>query len=432
VSRRIFGAILGVAVLAVAAFGVPLAVAIEQAVRGQATSRLAVEAARAGADVPADFVTSQDLVDLPASTDGSRLALYDPAGRRRAGDGPERSDAIVRRALGGEVASGVSGDALVVAVPLTENGHVYGGVRGALPEDGVEAPVRWLWTAMAVLGLVTIALAAVVGRWLAGRLGRPVAGLADSAARLGDGDFSIHAGRSGVRELDAAAAAIETTAERLGSALARERAFSSHASHQLRTPITALRVGLETAQLTPNADPGQAIAKALEQVDRLETTVEDLLLLARDRPVAREPLAVQPLLDEVEHAWRGRLAADARPLRVRTEADLPPVRASAPAVRQVLNVLLDNALKHGRGAVEVHARAAGSGVVIEVQDEGPGIAGDPEAVFHARARGAPNGGIGLTLARSLAEVEGGRLLLHAPGPRPTFSLVLPGAGREAG
>jgi signal transduction histidine kinase len=427
VSRRIFAAIMGVAVLAVVVFGVPLAVAIEQAYRGQAVSRLVTEATRAGAAVPVDFATGSDPAELVAPPDGSTLTLYDAAGSRRAGSGPAHPDKIARRALAGDVANGVTSDAIVVAVPLTSNEQVYGTVRASLPQDAVETPVHALWTAMGLLGLATVALAAVVGRWLAGRLVRPVASLAGAAARLGDGDFSVRAGRSGVHELDAAARSIESTAERLGQALARERAFSSHASHQLRTPLTALRIGLEAAQLAPDADLERAISEALDQVDRLGATIEDLLLLARDRPTPRDPLPVETMLDEIEHAWRGRLAADSRPFRVRAEPDLPDVRAAAPAVRQVLNVLLDNALRHGRGAVDVRARPAASGIAIEVTDEGPGIDGDPETVFRRQDREGAGGGIGLALARSLAEVEGGRLLLRSPGPNPTFSLVLPGA-----
>jgi signal transduction histidine kinase len=107
------------------------------------------------------------------------------------------------------------------------------------------------------------------------------------------------------------------------------------------------------------------------------------------------------------------------------ERGLPTVAVSDRAVRQILDVLVDNAQRHGAGAITVAAHPASSGVMVEVGDEGPGIRGDPESVFERRVSSSGGTGIGLALARSLAEAEGGRLVLRSAGPHPVFVLVLP-------
>lgn len=435
--RRILAAIVALTSLAVVLFGLPLALALEHLYRGEAVLRLEREATRATTAVPASFATSNDPVELPAAADQTQLGLYATNGRRVSGSGPEQLDATGHAALGGHVAEHRTGPVIVVAVPVASAEQVVGVVRAAQPEEAVTRRARRAWLVMLALAAGATVVAGVIARWQAARLNRPVGALAAAAARLGDGDFSARAGRSGVAEVDAVAATLNATAERLGRLLARERAFSADASHQLRTPLAGLRLRLEAAVMDPRADRDRAIADALAEVDRLEATVEELLALARDTvPIReREPLDVVAVLDELERAWREPLAASGRPLRIIVEQPLPQVRASAAAVRQILAVLADNAARHGAGTVTVSARSAASGLAIEVSDQGPGVAGDPERVFDRRPRPRPTSGsrsgghgghgIGLALARSLAEAEGGRLLLGRAGPAPVFTLLLP-------
>jgi signal transduction histidine kinase len=425
VRRRILGAIVTVTAVAVALFGIPLGLAVQHLYRSEAVVRLEREATRATTAVPADFPAASDPVELPAPEQGTHLALYRADGRLVAGVGPARMDPAARAALAGRVAERSAAGLLVVAVPAADEEQVVGVVRAALPEAAIDRRVRRAWLLMAALGLGAVAVAALVGRVQSARLSRPVDALAMAAARLGEGDFSVRAGRSGVAEVDAVAAALDATADRLGRLLARERAFSADASHQLRTPLAGLRLRLEAAQLLPQADQRRAIADALVEVDRLEGMVEQLLALARDVAPARDRLDLAALLREVERSWHGRLAAAGRPLRFQLRADVPPVRASATAVAQILDVLVDNATRHGAGAVTVRARAAPGGLAVEVADQGPGVAGSPEAVFARRGEASSTRGIGLALARSLAEAEGGRLLLQHAGPGPVFTLLLP-------
>jgi signal transduction histidine kinase len=426
VRRRILAAIVAITAVAVALFGLPLALVVQHLYRSEAVVRLEREGTRAVTAVPDSFTTSGDPVELPPPDDGTRLALYRADGRLVVGDGPGRMDPAARAGLAGRVAERTAQGFLVVAVPVADEERVVGVVRAALPEAAIDRRVHRAWLLMAALGLAVLAVAALVARVQAGRLSRPVDALAMTAARLGDGDFSARAGRSGVAEVDEVARTLDATSDRLGQLLARERAFSADASHQLRTPLAGLRLRLEAARLLPGADQRQAVADALVEVDRLEGMVEQLLALARDVGPPRDRLDLAAVLDDLDRRWHGRLAAASRPLRLQVEADAPPVRVSASAISQVLDVLVANAAEHGGGAVTVRARSAPGGLALEVGDEGLGVTGDPARIFSRRGASSPTRGIGLALARSLAEAEGGRLLLQHPGPRPMFALLLPG------
>ncbi|MEY2447919.1 MAG: hypothetical protein QOH79_1395, partial [Acidimicrobiaceae bacterium] len=343
-----------------------------------------------------------------------------------AGVGPALADEAVQRALAGVApVSTDTADSIVVAIPLSSDEQVIAVVRASLPEHVVSDRVHRAWLAMAGLGVAVISVAALVAVLQARRLSRPVTQLAATANRLGQGDFAVRAGRVGIPEIDAAAAALDTTAERLGELLQRERAFSAHASHQLRTPLTGLRVQLEAATLSREADPRAALVEALQSVDQLEQTIDDLLALARDVGPRSGPLDLRGLLDDVSRRWRGPLADAGRPLRTFVQPDLPAATASPAALRQIIDVLVANAAEHGAGTVTVSARAAGGGIAIEVADEGLGIAPEAGDVFARRTDPTTGRGIGLGLASSLADAEGGRLLLGHRGPGPIFRILLP-------
>jgi signal transduction histidine kinase len=264
----------------------------------------------------------------------------------------------------------------------------------------------------------------VYARWQSGRLAQPLEELEAAAHELGDGDFSVRARTSGVREIDSVASSLNSTADRLGGLVSRERAFSADASHQLRTPLTGLRLGLEMAQDLPDSSLRPAVNTAIEQADRLERIIDDLLSLARDVPGRDEPLDTPGLLAELRGDWLPQLSADGRSLLIAVDPEAPRAAVSPSAVRQILHVLLDNASTHGDGLVTVTARNAGGALAIDVADEGNGTTRTEAELFARRGEHADGHGIGLALARSLAEAEGGRLRLTAPSP-PVFTLLLP-------
>jgi signal transduction histidine kinase len=420
-TRRILSAIVVVAALVIVGFGVPLGAAVQDLYREEAIAQLVREAARAGAQVPSPIDPS-DPIELPRPAHGIELGVYSPDGQRLTGSGPLRGGKEVTLAATGRIAES-EGDPFVVAAPLSNAEHVFAVVRAELPASTVANRVHRAWLLMAALAAGLLVLAAVVGRALSARIAKPVAEIASASARLGRGDFTVRPARSGIPELDEAAENLGATAERLGRLLDRERAFSADASHQLRTPLTGLRLHLETALANPSVDPRTTMNVALGEVDRLEATIEDLLTLAREAQTSRGPLDVHEVIDAVEQAWHGPLAAAGRPLRIEIDSDPVTAHASRAAVSQILDVLLANAHLHGTGTVQVHAYRVEDGVVIDVTDDGPGPAhGEPDAIFERRS-GAGHG-IGLSLARSLAHAEGGRLLLARPGSPTTFRLAL--------
>jgi signal transduction histidine kinase len=428
VRTRIVGLAVLAAVLAIGLFGVPLAAGVlKYAISDERTKLLRVADAAAAA-VTADVLRGNMPTDLPDPKDETHLAVYVDRGLRILGSGPDGGDPQVYRALHGEIRTGDYNGDLVVAVPVTHDSDVIGAVRAASPRAAVYRHVALVWLGM--LGLAALAIGAVwlVARRQAGRLARPLEELSEAARRLGQGDFSVRTTRTEIPEIDAVGSALNSTAGRLDDMLARERSFSADASHQLRTPLTGLRLRLEAALHHPGQDLRQAITDGIAAADRLEQTIEELLALARDtRSSNSTPLDLPALLEEIQASWHDRLAAQDRKLRVAVDPQAPVSLASTAAVRQVLTVLLDNAATHGSGTVSVAVRNASDALAIDVSDEGAGITTPEPELFTRRSRLADGHGIGLALARSLAEAEGGRLRLTRPCP-PTFTLLVPAQG----
>lgn len=427
-------AILLVTALAMLLFAVPLAVVVGNLYRSQAQEHLARDAERARAVLDADVLARPDTIaatlPLPHHP-GVAVGVYDGSGRLIGGRGPDRADPLTSQAAStGVEEQGRVGEDLVTVVPLVEDRDAPAKyvVRAGEPYGLVQRDQYLTWGLMAALALLVLAVVAGLGRSRAHRIARPLQHLARSAEALGQGDFSVRAASSGVSEVDAASRNLERTARRLGGMLERERAFSADASHQLRTPLTAVRIGLESALITPGADLRRAGEEALADLDRLEQTVLDLLALARDTRRSTETTDVAELVRAVATPWSKRLRDARRSLRTAIEDDLPCGAVSAPALRTLLDVLLDNALVHGGGTVTLAVRGDEQTVTVAVGDEGPGLpplaGGEPDRIFTRRSAEARGTGIGLALARSLAEADGGRLEVTSRRPA-VFTVVLP-------
>jgi signal transduction histidine kinase len=410
--------------------GVPLAVAVRSLLVSQALDGLQREAEQAQVLVQQQGSVrgAALLLTAVAEETGSRLTLVDRSGPMAfqidTGGPPDDEvflsavgdvEAARRGAIGRTAAPGL----LAVTVPVRAPG-IEQVVRASRTDEALRADVRRAWLQIGVLALVALAAAAVIATWQARRLAAPLESLAAAARALGDGDFTVRAPRSGVPEPDEVAHALEVTADRIAALVARSRSFGADASHQLRTPLTALRLQLESLEAT-GPEPG-AVAHALEEVDRLDATIDELLALGAPE-TAREVVDLEGLVDERIGAWRALAGTEDRRIVVQAVA-APPVRARPAAIGQALQVLLDNALEHGRGTVTIAIQPVTGGVRLCVGDEGAGVPPDVEVGSAPADRGGGRGH-GLPLARALVEAEGGRLHVDRAAGRGLVCLLLP-------
>lgn len=431
--RRVRTSIVGVAAITVALFAVPLGYAIAVGYRNDTVTGLQRDSTRIAATMSDSFGSDGSTVTLPADLSGSlTVGIYRTDGGRLAYGGPDRSP-LAAGAADGHLHNGLEGGALAVVAPVPSDGQVTLAVRVAQPAGVLRLRIARAWALMALLGGLVIGCAALLARREAHRIAYPLEQLTAGAQALGDGNFAVRVAASGVAEADAAGAALAATAERLGHLLERERAFSSDVSHQLRTPLAALLLGLETALARPGGGTERelraAVERAVRRAGQLRGTVDDLVGLARSSGPTGGPLDVAGLVAGLRERWHGPLAARGRRLTLSTGTGLPDVPVRTAAARQILDVLIDNALQHGTGTVTVSVVDTGSALSIEVGDEGTGLPGDPDAAFDRRADDGGHG-IGLSLARSLAHAEGGRLVLRRAAPQPIFSLLLPVPARS--
>ena len=412
-----------VAVVAVAGFGVPLAVSVQARYHDEALLTLSEEAAGAAVAVPGSFARDNDVPELPDPADDVDVALYGTDGQRVLGEGPAQADAAVTAALGAGDDQKTPDD-LVVAVPISEEEVIVGAVRTSMPTSVVADRTHRTWAAMAGLAAGVLLAAGLLAARRSRSLARPLGQLRADADVIGAGGEVPARPDSGIEEIDAVRTALTQAAAALNDALARERSFSSDLAHQLRTPLASLRIRIETEQTSPDHD-AELVTDTLRDVDRLGRTIDDLLALARDAQRTREPHALASIVREVTTTWQPRITAAGRTLRVDLEAQLPWVEASPPAIRQILDVLINNALVHADGDIRVSAARLGNGAVVAVEDQGERTI-DPDEVFIRRHPDATGEGIGLALARRLAEAEDLRLVVADPGPGVTFHLVFGG------
>ncbi len=437
--REVARAAVTAAWIALAVLAVPLAIAVYLLVLGDERGELERVALRAAIQVDASF-NAADPAELPPPEPGSQIGLYDRTGRLRTGTGPPQADAATVQAMTGVVAQRVNGSMLVVALPAASGEQVTAVVRAASPTSTLWRRTAVGWAILAT-AMATALLAAIgVARRGARRLATPLEALAAASRSVGQGDFSVSVPQCGIPEIDRVADTQNSTTRRLGALLERERRFTANASHQLRTPLAGLQIVLETALTQGQGHQGQhrtdlrdALDEALATTCRLQATVEDVLALHRESalPTGSSPRPqratdglshVEGILESAAARWHGPLAAAGR--RLSHGCDPGTATRSLPSgpLAQILDVLLDNALRHGQGRVRLTARSLGQAIAIDVSDEGPGV---PEHLGDVFRRGTgTTHGIGLSLAREFAVSLGGRLILSARTP-PVFSVILP-------
>lgn len=399
--RRLLLSTVGIAVLVAVLLGVPTAVLLDRLAYATARSQAERQAVSIGLALEPALVRGQ--VPTPAFLDAvvgdqEQLTVVTPEGQ------------VV---TGGTI----EGSALAVAAP----GPAGTQIQLATSDRDVRHELRRSWLALGAVALAGIAAAALLAIAQSQRLSRPLQRLQRQAERIGAGDFTVAAPRTGLREIDAIAVALDDTTTRIARLVEAERSFSTNASHQLRTALTGLVLRLD--HLAEHDDPAVRVeaAAALEQTDRLLGTVEDLLRLARTgRAGEQRQIDLHDLAREHVEDWRPRFERGGRAIALSGTGPVP-TRASPGGLGQAVDVLLDNALVHGSGRVSVHVGRDGDHVDLVVSDEGAGPADDVD--LFRRGTAADGHGLGLALARTLVESDGGSLELVRPRP-PAFRIRL--------
>jgi signal transduction histidine kinase len=335
----------------------------------------------------------------------------------------------IASALRGNVASGTRNSRtlhtrlLYVAVPVAANGRIEGAARITYPTSAVDSRVRRYWFVLAAIAAIVIAVATVVGLAVATFIARPLRRLEGAAAAVGVGDLTARAPEyEGPPEVRSLAAVFNETVAKLDQLLRSQEEFVADASHQLRTPLTALRLRLENLarDVTPAGRP--ELEGAVTEVARLGSLVEALLALAR-ADTSREPAGrvdVDLVVRERVSVWSA--LADERGVRLTTVgAAAAPARTTEERLRQVLDNLLENALEVSprAGTMTVETRSAPPWIELRIRDEGPGLKPEErERAFDRFWRNSvgEGSGLGLAIVRRLVEQDDGNVeLLQAAG-----------------
>lgn len=286
--------------------------------------------------------------------------------------------------------------------------------------------------AMLMLGLPMLAVSIGVTVLLAGlfarRAARPVEELAEAAGRLGTGDPRPVGRRYGVNELDQVADGLDSAARRVTHLLTADRELAIDASHQLRTPLTALSMRLE--EMIASAGDPEVVREegtaALAQAERLADVVSQLLSPARRVAAGSAAfISIDRIVLQQITEWEPAFRRAGRKMVLIGESRLQAY-VTPGGLAQVIATLLDNALMHGKGTVKIRRSQSARSVVIEVEDEGDGVPAElVSRIFERSVSGRPEGtGLGLALARTMAAADGGRIVLARRRP-PVFAVFLP-------
>lgn len=349
----------------------------------------------------------------------------------------------IERALEGEITSGrrrsetLGRDLLYVAVPVASGGVVYGAVRITADPADVEATIHRFWWTLGGIAMVVLAAMALVGLVVARSATRPISELREAAIRAGEGDLDVQIDPGDAPpELRELAEKFNEMAIRLRDLIERQRTFVGDASHQLRTPLTALRLRLENLEEGVSPEAREEVSAALVEVERLGRLVNQLLMLARADEPAPELVAVdlaEAIEDRVE-LWSA--VAEESGLEIVGDAPADGVWATMlpGAIEQILDNLLENAVAASPvgSRIDVEVDAGLDTHAVRVIDQGVGM--DDGEIEHAfdrfwrRDTTRPGTGLGLAIVRQLTEASGGSISMErASSGGIEVTLVLPAA-----
>src|SRR6266487_6854143 len=406
--RRMLYSTLAVAVSAMLLLGVPLAIALGQLELNEANQQLDRDAV-----IVAKSLQYRQQAGKPADPEEITRMLPDMymiirrngAHTLKLGKRPPAGDTLSAGAVAGDF-----------AVTLETSRTVTG------------ANLSRMLMLIGSLGALTIGVAVGLAFLQARKLTTPLVELAEAAERLGSGDSRRLGRRYGVPELDQVADGLDRSARRVADLLAAEREFAMDASHQLRTPLTALSMRLEE-MIAAAEDPAvvrEEGAAALAQTERLASVVSQLLGRgAANKPATGELTSIDDIVAQQVAEWDPAFRRANRKLEVLGAKGLYAL-ATPGALAQVIATLIDNALVHGAGTVAIRTWQTPKSVVTEIRDEGRGVPPDlVPRIFERNVSGRPGGtGLGLALARDMAAADGAHVALLRPRPA-AFAIFLP-------
>jgi signal transduction histidine kinase len=439
-TRRLLLGYLSVTVVVLLLLEVPLAIFYAERERDRLTAEVERDASVI-ATIYEDALERGQPLDPAAAMEyerrtGARVVVTDRAGisevdtqlstPRDFSTRPEIAIALSgRRSTGIRPSETLDTDILYVALPVASGGVVHGAIRITLDTDHVDDHIHRFWLALVAIAMVVLAVMSLIGWAIARSVTRPLRHLNATAARFAEGNLTVDAEHedAGPVELRELAGTMSMMASRLASLIDEQRAFVADASHQLRTPLTALRLRLENLQTRLEPAEANEVDVAIDETDRLASLVSDLLQLARaDQRQSMVVVDLARIVVDRLDTWTA--MADLRGVELRADGcDRAVLVHAAPgSVEQILDNVLDNALK---------VAPAGSEVVVSItpgdlwhrmviSDRGPGLSeDDKDRAVRRFWRGdttTPGTGLGLAIASALALGSGGRLSLADAKP----------------
>jgi signal transduction histidine kinase len=428
---------------------------VDSEVRAQARSQADVVAATASDMLDrGSRVRLQRLAQTAAASVSGRVLIVDRAGSvlaDSAGTGELGADYSLRPEIGAALkgdayqrvrhSDTLNTDLLATGVPIIHSGRPNGAVRVTQSVAAVHRAVRRTLGGLALIAGVVLALGLLAGVVIARQISRPMRRLTQAAREIAHGDLDHRAPVEGSAEQRSLAQSFNEMTDKLSRAVTTEKRFVADASHQLRTPLTGLRLRLEEAshaETPAEAEPD--LRESMREVDRLAGMVDELLALSRAQNGSGPGSELDPVAIADDGVARWQAAARERGVELVRAHDHAPARVfgAAPDAERALDSLIENAIvysPHGRVRVRVDRRE------IEVLDDGPGLgSGEEEQVFErfhrgtAGRAGASGTGLGLSIARQLAERWGGEVRLSnredGRGARAVLRLGVPERSRH--
>ncbi|HZY76057.1 MAG TPA: HAMP domain-containing sensor histidine kinase [Jatrophihabitantaceae bacterium] len=434
-TRRILAGFLGVLVAVLAAIVVPLGLLVStqqrddfrDATRTAARAVAAVAEERLDDHQPAALATA--LAKLAAA--GERIAVLDAAGNVIGRAGPPLPAAVLVAARTNRPLPPVAGS--MVTTATVGDAAPIGVVVLARDTDPLTDRQQSLWTWLGVAAVAALLVGAVVAWALSRWIARPLRQLAGVAGRLGSGDTAARAEPDrGPPQVRLVAAAFNRMADQVLTLIETQRGMTAEVSHQLRTPLAALRLRLELLGADLHGDDAAEVTGLIEETNRLSRLLDGLLAVARaeNAPSVPEPVDLAAIAAERVAAWQPLAAERGVVLRLDTEQAVG--LATSGHVEQILDNLLDNAIAAvpSQGRITVATSRRDSKAVLSIADNGPGMAADRRTRtldrFVTDRTGDGGTGLGLHVVNRLVSSDAGTIsLTETPGGGLTVAIAFP-------